>query len=109
MQEVGAEEESEGTPRPDSPVVLDIGGDVGALILYVPPALSGAEIEISRCGSDEPRTHVAVHERRVGQQDVFAAVYGSLRAGEYTLWREPTTPAETVLIAGGEVTELDWR
>lgn len=107
MQEVAGE--GQDPPRPDSPVVLDIGGDMGALILYVPPGLAGAEIEISRDGSNEPRTHVAVHERRIGQQHLFAAVYGSLRAGEYTLWREPATPAATVSIAGGEVTELDWR
>jgi len=107
MQEAAGGGES--APRPDSPVVLDIGGDVGALILYVPPSLSGAEIEISRCDSDDPRTHVAVHERHIGQQRAFAAVYGSLRAGDYTLWVPPPTPAATVTIAGGEVTELDWR
>ena len=31
-------------------VLLDIGGDVGALVVTMPPAMVGVEIEISRQG-----------------------------------------------------------
>ena len=31
-------------------VVLDVGGEIGALILHTPPELAGAEIEIGPCG-----------------------------------------------------------
>ena len=44
-------------------VLLDIGGDVGALIVHMPAELAGTEIEICPAGADryaEHRTHVAV-------------------------------------------------
>ena len=44
-------------------VVLDIGADVGALVLYAPPQLDGAEIEVSP-GALAPRTHSVVRQRR---------------------------------------------
>jgi hypothetical protein len=87
-------------------VVLDIGADVGALILYVPAADYGREIEISR-GTD-PRTHAAVRERLVDSGSIYCIVYAGLTAGEYTIWDDETTPGGTVTIIGGEITELDW-
>ena len=46
-------------PTGPGTVVLDLGADVGALILDVPAALSGREIEISpaRGGTSARRTH----------------------------------------------------
>jgi hypothetical protein len=40
------------TRRHAEAVVLDIGGDVGALVLYTSPALHGHEIEVAPLGSD---------------------------------------------------------
>jgi len=39
------------------PVVLDIGGDIGALIVYLPDSFAGSEIEIGYADSDKPFTH----------------------------------------------------
>ena len=44
-------------------VMLDIGAGTGALILWTPAELLGAEIEISPHTLDARRTHAAVRER----------------------------------------------
>ena len=36
-------------------VVLEIGGELGALVVYTDPELHGREIEISRRGEDDHR------------------------------------------------------
>ncbi len=41
--------------------MLDIGGDVGALVVYLPDSFAGTEIEIGWSDSDEPFTHTGVH------------------------------------------------
>jgi hypothetical protein len=88
--------------------ILDVGGDVGALILYTEAAYEGREIEVSRDG-EERRVHTAIHARKIGDATVFAGVYPELAAGSYHVWVEdPALPAE-VTIVGGEVAELDWR
>ncbi len=112
-------------PSYDGSVMLDIGGDIGALILLTPADLHLAEIEISPVGDErahEPahshgdhthahphRTHVAVRERRGPSGTRYAAIYPSLRAGDYTLWGLDGRPRDTVRITGGEVAQLDWR
>jgi hypothetical protein len=89
------------------PIVLDIGGDVGALILYTNPDLHGREIEISKEG--EKRVHVEVLERIVNGRTVFAAAYPELHQGEYHVWGDGETPVDHVTIAGGKISTLDWR
>lgn len=86
-------------------VVADIGGDRGALVLYTPESMVGAEIEVSLAAGGV-RTHVAVRERRAGTERRFAAFYPSLVAGEYVVWDASAHPAGTVTIVGGEVAEL---
>ena len=45
-------------PSDPGTVVMELGGDTGALILYTPAGLNGREIEISRDGDrGAPRTH----------------------------------------------------
>lgn len=88
--------------------MLDIGGDIGALVLHTPPELNGTEIEISRVG--EPRTgkHVAVHPRRLGSGVVHAAVYGDLTAGHWQLWSPEGRRGPLVTIVGGQIAEAWW-
>ena len=93
--------------HPES-VVLDIGQDIGALIIYTEAALRGREIEVSPRGS-AARVHVEVLERRINSRPVFAAVFPGLRAGDYEIWENPTNPSGTVTIVGGEVVTVDWR
>jgi hypothetical protein len=97
-------------PEAESYVVLDIGADIGALVLHGPPDLLGTEIEISLADSPEsPRTHSLVRERRVRSTSTYAAVYPGLQAGTYTIWRDASTPAGTVLIEGGQVASWHWQ
>jgi len=89
------------------PIVLDIGGEVGALILYTNPDLRGREIEVSRGG--EKRVHVEVLERLVNGETVFAAAYPELREGEYAVWGDGQDPVDRVTVKGGRISTLDWR
>ena len=67
-------------------MVLDIGGDVGALIVHAPADLLGTEVEISPAGEDDRRSHKDVLERRMGGRPAYTAVFDGLREGAYTLW-----------------------
>lgn len=115
-------------PSSDGTVMLDIGGDIGALILMVPDTMHLAEIEISPIADDDGdgethshdgeghhhthaagRTHVAVRERRGPSGVRYAAIYPGLHAGTYTLWGVDGTARDTVEITGGEVAQIDWR
>ena len=114
-------------PSAAGSVVLDIGSGTGALVLFAPACLDGAEIEISV--AEDPvgrRTHSRVRKRdgtgaaasggRPGTRPgagpggsvSYAAVYPGLVAGTYTIWRDTHTPAGTVEIGGGQVTTWHW-
>ena len=92
-----------------SQVVLDIGGDIGALVLYTGAERNGEEIELSADVPGAERFHNQVHERRFGAHAVFAAVYPEIREGQYRVWGDGPDPIDTVTIRGGCVAELDWR
>ena len=101
-------ETSPGPSRPGS-VVLDIGGDTGALIIIAPASMDGHEIHVSPLGQPPaPRTHAVVRERRLARADCHAAVYPALAGGEYTVWQDRHTPAGHVVIRGGAVTSYRW-
>lgn len=89
-------------------VVLDIGGDIGALIIYVEAELHGREIEVSQRGSAK-RVHVEVLERRINRRPVFSAVFPGLHAGEYEIWENARKPSGSITIVGGKVATVDWR
>ena len=126
-------------PRPpDSPenpdagqgmVLLDIGGDVGALIVVMPADLVGHEVEVLADGEhptgpqaehghghghghghDGAPLHVAVVRRPLGPgREVPALVYPALREGSYRLVpKGSTTVVLEAAVRGGHVTSLDW-
>ena len=95
-------------PHPE-PVVLEIGGDLGALIVYTEPALHGHEIEISPADHDHPRSHKDVLNRPLNGRPTYTAVFDQLPGGTYTLWLNGTAAARDVRVTGAHVTELDWR
>ena len=90
-------------------VVLDIGDDVGALIVHTQPGMHGAEVEISAASNDGRRSHKEVLERTIGGQPAFTAVFDGLRAGTYTLWTDGEARERGLEVPGGTVTEVDWR
>lgn len=95
-------------PHPEY-VVLDLGGEVGALIVYTDQEMHGVEVEISQEGDDDTRTHKDVLERTMGTTPAFTAVFDNLTAGRYTLWVGDEARARGVQVTGGVVAELDWR
>jgi hypothetical protein len=90
-------------------VVLEIGDDVGALILRTDPEMHGKEIEISPAEDDGLRSHKEVLERSLDGYPAFTAVFDGLRGGAYTLWAPGRDPVRGVTVSGGEITQLDWR
>jgi hypothetical protein len=92
-------------------VMLDIGGDVGALVVIAPAELAGVEIEArsSTAPAWEHAPHAAVLGRPTANGTVHSLVLGSLHAGDYELRRLPDgAPELHATVTGGEVTEVRW-
>jgi hypothetical protein len=90
----------------DGAAVLDIGGDVGALVLYAPSALVGREVEVEPQDRPAARVHTVVRERRMDDRRLFPAVFPALPAGRYRICAHGV--AALVTIVGGTVTEAEW-
>src|SRR5258708_25431713 len=90
-------------PSGSGSVVLDLGPDIGALVLHTPPELDSREIEISRRAYGPPRnrTHSRVRQRHTPGAAQYAAVYPGLAAGEYLVCSDTTTNLMIFTIAGG--------
>lgn len=96
-------------PSGPGSVLLDLGGNIGALVLEAPAVLLGQEIEISPVGqATAARTHALVRERRTAAGTSYAAVYPGLSAGRYHIWHLTGTPAAEITIHGGTVTRYHW-
>lgn len=89
--------------------VLDIGGDIGALVLYTTRDFEGFEIEVSPRADPDLRTHTEILKRTVDGRTFWAGVYAQLAEGEYTVWWDDPTRERCFEITGGSVSELDWR
>ena len=109
-------------------VLLDIGGDVGALVVTMPASLVGLEVEIQPLDGPHVRAHahdhahdpgehehthlahVAVVARPVGDGRLPSLVFPELEAGRYQLFEKgcPEAVALQVEIAGGAVTTVEW-
>lgn len=96
-------------PRQAGAVVLDIGGDTGALVIHASGALLGLQIEVARRDGVGKRVHVDVLERAAGDHSAFAAVFPSLSSGDYEVWNDGEQPAGFVTVVAGTVAEVDWR
>jgi hypothetical protein len=104
----GAGPENYAARRHPEHVVLDIGGDLGALIVHTDAGMVGAEVEISATGEDGHRSHKDVLEREINGRPAYTAVFDKIRQGTYTLWVEDLAREREVLVTGGAISELDW-
>lgn len=95
-----------GIPPAGGPVVVDIGGDVGALIVTTDRSWLGRELHVRRDG-ETCTTHTGVWERRLGDRPVVVAVFAQLVEGEYSLLDATGQPMVPVVVTGGRITELD--
>lgn len=114
-------------------VVLDIGGDIGALIVTMPAEMIDLEVEIVPAGTARPHTHgngghshshdedghthpagapphVAVVARPAPDGSVVPSlVFGELVEGSYDLYVRPDGPVRlTATVRGGVVTQANW-
>lgn len=107
------------TATPENPyagqgsVLLDIGGDIGAVVVTMPADLLGTEVEIRPAGEDGSRhshhPHVAVVNRPAGDTRVPSLVFPELPEGRYELHEKGTQVARLTLdVRGGEVTTAAW-
>ena len=94
-------------PHPE-PVVLDIGGNVGALVVYADADLIDTPIELSPTGADNARFHQHVLERPMPEGTSYAAIFDRVAEGTYTLWLHGEPRVRDFMINGAEVTEVDW-
>lgn len=87
-------------------VALDIGAGRGALVIYPDAGYRDCEIEISAVDGDGHRVHTGVHDRATDSGQVLTAVFGSLAAGHYRVWRDANTEGPVVAVPDGAVVEL---
>ena len=108
------------------PVLLDIGGDVGAVVVSMPASTERLEVEIRPAGATAAPPsehqhghgdhhthgaypHVAVVARPTGAGVSYALVYPAVLEGEHELFPLPDGPVVmTVTVAGGTVTRATW-
>jgi hypothetical protein len=95
-------------PSTEGSVVMEVGGDVGALVVYTPDALAGHEIELALRGEQRQFVHTEVRERWLPDGTIYAGVFPAVPAGEYTLLSIHALPALDVSVEGGRVAELTW-
>ena len=91
-----------------SAVVLDIGGDVGAVVVLLgahPGVEELDELDIQPIGDPARRFHTGVHVRG----GMPTAVYPEVGAGRYELLDGNGVPFAEVDAHGGEVVTLDLR
>jgi hypothetical protein len=92
-------------------VVLDIGGDIGALIVSMPSRMKGIEVEIRPLGHPvtTPAPHVAVTGRPASTGVQYTLVFPEVHDGTYQLSeRHHDTFALTARVEGGAVTYANW-
>jgi hypothetical protein len=93
-------------------VLLDIGEDIGAVVVMTPASMEGVEVEIRPDLSPTGHVHhphVAVVNRPVvgGQQP--SLVFPEVREGTYGLYLKHSAVRDlTVTVAGGQVTSAQW-
>ena len=95
-----------------SSVLLDIGGEVGALVVTTPPGLEDQEIELrpARRTTHAHLPHVAVVPRPAADGTILhSAVFGGVPEDTYELYVRPDGPVRlTVDVHAGQVTEATW-
>ena len=88
--------------------VLDIGGEIGAVLVRTGPALAGAEIELY----DEDGSylmHTEVHARPVPGAVQHAGLFPAVRQGSYLLDVRDGSQRERVVVTGGRVVTVEHR
>jgi hypothetical protein len=91
------------------PPVLDIGGDIGAMVVLMDPATAGTELHLRSEHEPPIAVHTGVWTRPHGTATVTAAVFVELVEGDYWVLDADGHDVRPVVIAGGALTEIDLR
>lgn len=91
------------------PPVLDIGGDIGALLVTMDPDTAGAELHLRSEHAPPIDIHTGIWHRTNGEQQVTTAVFAELSAGTYRVLDPPGNNQRRVVVRGGELARLDLR
>lgn len=87
--------------------VIDIGGDTGALIVYLTEGWVGVQIDLTPAGqARNQHLHAIVRRWQLTDRDVLAGLFPEVQEGSYTVWG-PDGPLGEVAVQGGSVAELD--
>ena len=89
--------------------LLDIGGELGALVVYLPAPPPSGELEACPAGRPDERFHTGVHDLVVPAGTVPVAVFPEVAAGAYELLDDDGGPMAAVRVTGGQVSEVDLR
>jgi hypothetical protein len=95
-------------PSGQGTVMLDIGGEIGALIIHTAARFHGHEIEISPAGEPSQRQHAAVRARYVRGGVAYCVVIDGLTQGRYAIWADGPEPLTEIDVHGGTVAEFAW-
>ncbi len=88
------------------PMVLDIGGSVGALHVLLDDTWAGREVFLTTA---DPAfaVHTGVWLRHAGQRHVASALFAALEAGRYDIVDDHGERLGSTGVVGGELTEID--
>lgn len=89
--------------------VLDIGGEVGALVVYLADRTPTGELEACPAGEPAARFHTGVHHRAIERGWAWTAVFPEVTEGTYHLLDHDGAPLAHVTVTGGSVHRLDLR
>lgn len=97
----------EAQPEPGGGAILDIGGDVGALLLHTSAEWLEREIHVAPVADPAHRTHTVSRGHPLPSGGTtHAALFPALPAGDY---RIVGGDSQILTIRGGEVTEHELR
>lgn len=96
-------------PEAHSSPVLDIGGEVGAMVVYLAAGTRSGELEACPVGAPNARFHTGVHHRAIADGFAWTAVFPEVTEGAYHLLDAKGAPVAAVTVTGGRVAELDLR
>ena len=89
--------------------VLDIGGDIGALIAMMDPETAGTELHLRSEHQPPIDIHTGVWHRGSGDDEATTAVFAELLEGTYWVLDEAGSARLEVRIRGGELARIDLR
>jgi hypothetical protein len=91
------------------PPILDIGGNIGALVATMDPDTAGTELHLRSEHRPPISIHTGVWRRSLNGATTTAAVFAELVEGTYQVLDPAGTLLRRVEIRGAEVATIDLR